>query len=350
VRLLAEEGYEVDVVTDAAEARSDVATITSREDGATVHRVSHDYESLRSAFHTFRVVRRIDAQRNYDLFHSFFLSYANLCTEIAKGRPVITSIRGGDENGLTLSPFFLSQFTKALRKASWVTSVNHTYLENMGRHVNLGNKSSVIRNGVARTSATWGLGETNRGVIGTVGQFRQEKDIPLLIRSYREVTPSFRRKLLLVGDFADVRERDWSATLTNEFELEREIEITGHLSHAEAVKHYRSMHAYVHCSSREGMPNSLLEAAAAGVPLIATASEGVREILTDGQDAMVVPHGYPQLLGAAVERVLRDDALATRLSEAAQVLAGRYSLARERAEWLELYDRLLSGRVVSAAV
>ncbi len=350
VRLLAEAGHQVNVVTGVEPGHTTGAAGYAHEDGAILHRLPLHYGDVSSAFHFRQFIRDLDRKENFDLFHSFFISFLHVCTEVAKGRPVIASIRGGDEDGLTLSPFFLSQFAKALKKTTWVTSVNRAYLERLMDHVDLRGKSSVIRNGVACPPPAWKMEDSNRGVAGTAGQFRQEKDIPLLIRGYREVPPALRRKLLLVGSFADQREREWSETLIGEFGLAREVEITGNLVHAEALQRLRSMYVYVHSSSREGMPNALLEAAAAGVPVVATASEGVREILTDGEDALLVPHGNPRLLGEAIARVLSDSGLAARLSRASARLAARYSQARERTEWIELYQRLLSKVGVSAAV
>lgn len=348
VGFLVEEGWTVHVVTPAPrdEARPRGGPATTFEHGATVHRLTVDNRQD-SLFNFRQFVRELEQRVGFDLFHGFYLTSVPHCVAAAQTRPpssrppVIASIRGGDVCVMPLHPFLLTYFVKALKKASWVTSVNRTYLEEMGQRVDLAGKSSVIRNSVAPAGEGWGPGTVERGTVGTTGEFRPGKDIPLLIRGYRHVPAGLRRRLMLVGAFTDPHEQSWSEALADEFGLRDQIHLTGYLPHAEVGDHLRRMNVYVHSSAREGMPNSLLEAAAHGVPIVATECAGVKEILTDGVDALLAPHGYPQALGAAIERVLADPELGARLSEASRRLAARYSLAAERREWIELYRRLL---------
>jgi len=102
------------------------------------------------------------------------------------------------------------------------------------------------------------------------------------------------------------------------------------------------MHVYVHCAAFEGMPNSVLEAVAVGVPVVATAAAGVKEMFTNEFDALLVPHGDPVALGRAVERVLDNDDLARSLSANAALLCARFSRQRERSEWVSLHRRMLA--------
>jgi glycosyltransferase involved in cell wall biosynthesis len=93
-------------------------------------------------------------------------------------------------------------------------------------------------------------------------------------------------------------------------------------------------------SRSEGLPLVALEAAAAGAPVVASAVRGVRELLTDGRDALLVPPDDPPALGDALARVLREDGLAERLSEGGRRLARENSEERMVAGYLELYAAL----------
>ena len=119
-----------------------------------------------------------------------------------------------------------------------------------------------------------------------------------------------------------------------------EVRYTGRFPQPEVFEHLRNMHVYVQSSAYEGLPNALLEAASIGVPLVATEVGGMPEVLTDGVNALLVPHGEPIQLTRAIERILGDDALAARLSQGARRLAADLSPEREWAEWLALYRRL----------
>jgi len=68
----------------------------------------------------------------------------------------------------------------------------------------------------------------------------------------------------------------------------------------------------------EGMPLSLVEGMAAGCAVIASHVPGVREVITDGSNGILVAESAPNALADALERLLRDDALATRLGNAAR--------------------------------
>jgi len=348
--LLAAEGYRVHVVTPVEVEGARGETTTTREGDVTVHRLLCDWRDPDTPFHYRSVMRRLDEEHAFDLFHAFFLSALPPCTSAAArgrpGRPVIASIRGSDVTHLLAIPALRSQILPGLRKAGWITSVNELYLERIAREVPIAGRSSVIRNGVRRPEgqALWQLCEGNRGVVGSVGQFRKVKDIPLLVRAYGCVDPVLRRRLLLAGYFgaADAAEEQWTQTLIDELGLRAGTTITGPFAHAAVHDHLRAMHVYVQASAFEGLPNAVLEAAALGVPLVATAVGGLAEILEDGRSALLVPHGDPRQLGAAIARVLADDALALHLSQGALELASRLTVQAEQEQWLALYRRLLA--------
>jgi len=73
------------------------------------------------------------------------------------------------------------------------------------------------------------------------------------------------------------------------------------------------MDVFVLSSLREGLPLAVLEAMAAGVPVIATDVGGVKEVVTDGEDGLLVPVGDSQALAEAIARVLGDQDLRERL-------------------------------------
>jgi len=63
------------------------------------------------------------------------------------------------------------------------------------------------------------------------------------------------------------------------------------------------------------IPNKAFQALACGTPLITADTPAARELLVDGESALLVPAGDPQALAAALSRVAREDELAQRLSE-----------------------------------
>jgi glycosyltransferase involved in cell wall biosynthesis len=69
---------------------------------------------------------------------------------------------------------------------------------------------------------------------------------------------------------------------------------------------------------RDGLPTSVLEAMALGVPVVTTDVNGLTETVIDGETGLVVPEHDPAALAHALERILGDPGLATRLSDQAR--------------------------------
>jgi glycosyltransferase involved in cell wall biosynthesis len=95
----------------------------------------------------------------------------------------------------------------------------------------------------------------------------------------------------------------------------------------------------------EGVPLSLVEAAACGRPLVATDVPGCRDIARDGVNAVLVPPRNPQKLADALERLIKDAPLRQRLADESRGVAREFSAERVNATTLALYDRLLRDAV-----
>jgi colanic acid/amylovoran biosynthesis glycosyltransferase len=113
------------------------------------------------------------------------------------------------------------------------------------------------------------------------------------------------------------------------------VEFRGALPQEEVLELYRR--AAVFClpcvvastGDRDGLPTSVLEAMALGVPVVTTAVGGLGELVVDGRTGLVVPERDPEALADALQQLLSDTALANRLAaEARQLVERRFSLER----------------------
>ena len=103
-----------------------------------------------------------------------------------------------------------------------------------------------------------------------------------------------------------------------------------------AAEWMQAMDVFVHASDREPFGIVVVEAMALGKSVVAGASGGPAEVITDGRDGLLVPFGDVAGLAAAIERYLADPAFAARLGSA----------ARERAR--DFSDRAYATNVVAA--
>jgi len=124
------------------------------------------------------------------------------------------------------------------------------------------------------------------------------------------------------------------------------------LGHVEDVRGvWRQAHiAVLPSRGGEGIPMSLMEAAACGRPLIATDVPGCREIARPGVNALLVPPDDPVALAKAVETLMQNPDMRLRFGRAGrQLVVDEYSSARIGQEIVALYARLLGGHSQTAA-
>lgn len=179
-------------------------------------------------------------------------------------------------------------------------------------------------------------------VVGGVARFERIKDPMNLIEAFIECardggTDTNRLRLLYIGDGAL---RDAALRRLDEAGLAGRAWLPG--SRDDIPSLLRCMDVFVLASQREGISNTLLEAMAAGLPTIATATGGNLELVADGQTGRLVPVGDSQTLAAAIRDYATDPAMRTAHARQARMRAeSKFSLDNMVTRYTELYDSVL---------
>ncbi len=106
---------------------------------------------------------------------------------------------------------------------------------------------------------------------------------------------------------------------------------------------HREHHIAMLLSVREGLPKSLVEAAAAGRPIVATDVPGCREVVRDGREGCLVPFGDTDAAAQALVRLAGDRGLRLRLGAAAHArFQERFTVDAVKAVFIQLYRSMLS--------
>jgi glycosyltransferase involved in cell wall biosynthesis len=107
---------------------------------------------------------------------------------------------------------------------------------------------------------------------------------------------------------------------------------------------FASAHVVVHPSYREGLSNSILEAMGEGVPVIASRVGGSPELVRDGETGLLVPPGCPTSITRALQKLLADCELRTRLGTAGLAFVRKLcSVADNVRQYEDIYASLLVG-------
>jgi glycosyltransferase involved in cell wall biosynthesis len=120
--------------------------------------------------------------------------------------------------------------------------------------------------------------------------------------------------LAIAGDGPDRAELERQAAALG---LDGRVRFLGSVSRDRVLRLFRAADASILSSSWENLPHTVLEALAAGSPVIATAVGGVPEVVRDGENGLLVPPDDPHALADAIRRFFAHEALRSRLAAAA---------------------------------
>jgi glycosyltransferase involved in cell wall biosynthesis len=173
-----------------------------------------------------------------------------------------------------------------------------------------------------------------------VGRLLDDKGVRPLVEAQALLTAHGENvRLLIAGDRDPANPASIPAEEIENWKRRPGVEVLGHVSGIEKV--WARAHIAVLPSRREGLPKSLLEAAAFGRPIVATDVPGCREIARHNVNAFLVPPDDPVALADAIAVLARDPALRARFGAAGRAMVEtEFSSARIGADIVALYDSL----------
>ncbi|HUF51136.1 MAG TPA: glycosyltransferase [Longimicrobiales bacterium] len=232
------------------------------------------------------------------------------------------------------------------RFTATVSDYNVRFLESLGNGQRP--RIELIRNGIDMDR----FAEPDRPPSGpftilAVARLVEKKGLQLLIeacRILRERGREFRCDIVGKGALRAELER-----LIRQHDLRVHVHLIGPLTQQSIVQRYHGAHVLaLPCivgadGNREGLPVSIVEALACGVPVVSTPVTGIPEAVHHGVNGLLVPEGDAVGLADALERLMTDDALLQRLRQAARPsVVDEYRQERTSGRLLELFREALS--------
>jgi len=222
--------------------------------------------------------------------------------------PVMVTARGSDINIIPDNKMARKRIVKALTNIQASAAVSQALADEMIKLAPLAKPPIVLRNGVdldffhpdaTKPDLPFTI-ESDEKLILSVGNLVELKGHHLVIEALSSLG---KVKLIIIGEG---EEKNNLQKLVEELSLTDRVYFTGNIMQAELPGYYAAADALVLASSREGMPNVLLESLACGTPVIATNVGGSSEVIKDRNAGKLVLQRNTQSIATAIEKVLSD--------------------------------------------
>lgn len=284
-------------------------------------------------------LRRIIRAEKYDLVHLWIDNvpgiYAHLAVFAAGHQRFIT----GERADIYSQPAWYRRFKQvALRRVKRVVCNSKTaeqtlVREGIARH----DQADYIPNGIELERFSAARQPNDALTVGMVGSLTSVKNPELFVRAAAKVIeehPTVRFMHIGKGPLMDDMH-----TLARELEIDDSITFYGQRDDVSAL--LGRMDIFALTSTSEGMPNAVMEAMAAGLPVVATDVGDCRELITDGENGLIVPTGDVNALASALIRLIEDAELRRRMGRRSHERIQAFDVGRMAQHYQAVYEQVM---------
>ena len=233
----------------------------------------------------------------------------------------------------------------------WMHNVHgriaHSYsaLRLIGKH--LGGRYRIIPSGVdcaqfAEASPLPEYLDGKRNIL-FLGRLEKRKGLPFLLEAYAKLKPEMpETRLIVVGGDGGLRTACERYVVQNRL---ADVVFVGYVSDEDRARYFKT--ADVYCAPNTGAESLgivLLEAMAAGTPVVASWIEGFADLIRDEQEGLLAAPRDSEALAAALKRMLSDDGMREEMGKAAGRTALAFSWERMSGQVLDFYEETLARR------
>jgi glycosyltransferase involved in cell wall biosynthesis len=272
-----------------------------------------------------RICRRHE-QQPFDVILAYFIypsGYLAVCLGETLGLPVVCSCRGNDiSKDMFVAPDILD---RVLRQSTRLVFVSPSLLDMADTLAPCRHKASVVANSVDCTQfqplSRQVAPSSHPVVLGTSGLMRWKKGIDLLLPLIRGLHATHNIRFHLAGYGLDEAIDNQITSFLTHHHLQDRVVVLGPLPHHQMPQALRQMDIYITTSYQEGMPNGVLEAMACALPVVATAADGIPELVQEGITGHLCPMGDLEALLASCRDFIEQPLTRRRMGAAGRARA-----------------------------
>jgi glycosyltransferase involved in cell wall biosynthesis len=201
----------------------------------------------------------------------------------------------------------------------------------------------VISNAIDLSEFTPALQRKSEGSVRLlyVGRFNTFKNVVTLVEAVGRLNQmdvgSFELELVGEGEQRPVLER-----MVSELGLTRKVHFSGWVARDRIADCYRSADIFVTSTTWEGMPNTVLEAMACGLPIVGTQASGLHELVREGVNGYLVPIKDPNALAEALARLIDNGYERRRMGRESRKLAEReFAWDYIAQQYVKVYEQVI---------
>ena len=233
-----------------------------------------------------------------------------ICTQHGASEPLEGKIK-------VLKRMLLSKFHFSIlsRHFKYVVAVSEDLKNTLTERGKLGTEKVImIHNGIFMPKCTVSKERKSEFVIGSAGRLFPVKDYPLMVRVACEIVKKNGKVVFRLA--GEGPEKNHLLNMINKMNIAENFFLTGFINNMEDF--YRELDLYINTSIHEGLPMSILEAMAYGLPVIAPNTGGIREIIVSGHDGFLIDGRDPKLFADKCMKLYNDRQLLAKMGESSK--------------------------------
>lgn len=296
---------------------------------------------LKFSWKAWKLARKLKKEKKYDLTHAFF---GIPCGFIAMmlDLPYVVSLRGSDvpfysEKYKLLDILLFQRLSRRIWKKASAVVANSEGLKQLALQTNPDQEIGVIYNGVDTEIFTPSQKKPEEFTIISTSRLEKRKGLEFLVEGFGKFCKQYKvGKLILIGggdQESKLRE------ISHDLDVEGAVEFVGVLDLGKLPRWYQKADVFSLPSFNEGMSNSLLEAIASGLAIVATDTGGTKE-LVDDSNGIIVGKGCSEDILKALEKLHKDRELLDLMKERSREKALMMSWVNMAEQYLEVYKKV----------